>query len=283
MDDMLGAEKAYREGTRRAPGCASCYGSLASTLKDRNDLAGAERELRRGIANFAKGGAFPDINVLCNDLLALLDDKGDMRGAEMVYREVIENFPKDGDLSDLGMLFDRLGNVLDDIGDAIGAEKVFREGTRRAPGYAPCYTSLAGSLFERNDLKGVERVLQKAIKLEGADGECYCSLGGLRERQGDLTAAEAARRKAPLSWSRKTTNFVSNSGSFSRTRATRAVLRRCIERHCRYFPILLQGTPCGTLRRTTTSLSMSSIRCGSSSPLFRLDRDFSCSFRLTFT
>jgi len=84
MDDVIGAEKAYREGTRRAPGFASCYGSLASTLKDRNDIAGAERELRRGIANFTKGGAFPDINVLYNDLVALLDDKGDKRGAEMV-------------------------------------------------------------------------------------------------------------------------------------------------------------------------------------------------------
>ena len=108
MDDVIGAEKAYREGTRRAPGCASCYGSLASTLKDRNDLAGAERVLRRGIANFTKGGAFPDVNVLYNDLLELLDDKGDKRGAELVYREVIKNFPKDGDLSDLGTLFDQL-------------------------------------------------------------------------------------------------------------------------------------------------------------------------------
>jgi hypothetical protein len=68
MGDEIGAEKAYREGTRRAPGCASCYGSLASTLKDRNDLAGAERELRRGIANFTEGGIFSDVNILYNDL-----------------------------------------------------------------------------------------------------------------------------------------------------------------------------------------------------------------------
>ena len=89
--------------------------------------------LRRGIADFAKGGHFSDVNILYNDLGALLDDKGDKRGAEMVYREVIENFPKDGDLSDLGKLFERLGDVLDDMGIRIGAEKIFREGTRRAP------------------------------------------------------------------------------------------------------------------------------------------------------
>ena len=118
--------------------------------RSERSIAGAERELRRGIANFAKGGAFPDINVLYNDLLALLDDQGDMRGAEMVYREVIKSFPKDGDLSDLGKLFDRLGDVLDDMGDAIGAEKAYREGTRRAPGCAPCHSSLAISLMERN-------------------------------------------------------------------------------------------------------------------------------------
>ena len=70
------------------------------------------------------------------------------------------------------------------MGDAIGAEKNVRQGTRRAPGYAACYSYFAGSLIERNDLKGAERVLQRAIKLEGADGECYCSLGGgLREEK----------------------------------------------------------------------------------------------------
>ena len=68
MGDLIGAEKAYREGTRRAPGCASCYGALAVTLQDRNDLAGAERVLRRGIANFTEGGIFSDVNILYNDL-----------------------------------------------------------------------------------------------------------------------------------------------------------------------------------------------------------------------
>ena len=32
MDDAIGAEKTYREGNRRATGCASCYRSFASTL-----------------------------------------------------------------------------------------------------------------------------------------------------------------------------------------------------------------------------------------------------------
>ena len=58
---------------------------LRLRCKIKNDLAGAERVLRRGIANFTKGGAFPDIYILYNDLGALLDDKGDKRGAEKVY------------------------------------------------------------------------------------------------------------------------------------------------------------------------------------------------------
>jgi len=196
MGDEVGAERAYREGTRRAPAYAPCYASLASALSGRNDLAGAETVLRKGIANSTKEGASPDINVLYNDLGELLDDRGDERGAQMVFQEAIKNFSKDGDLSDLGQLFGRLGVLLDDMGDGISAEKAYREGTRRAPGYAPCYSYLADSLMERNDLKGAERVLQRVIKLKGANGECYFSLGDLRERQGDLTAAEAAYREA---------------------------------------------------------------------------------------
>ena len=126
--DTIGAEKVFREGTRRAPQCATCYESLADMLVKRNDYKGAEMALRKGI----------------------------------------KNFPKDGDLTDLGELFSNLGDMLDDKGDAIGAEKVFREGTRRAPGSASCFSSLADKLVQRNDLEGAERVLQKGVKLEGA-------------------------------------------------------------------------------------------------------------------
>jgi tetratricopeptide (TPR) repeat protein len=95
MGDKIGSEKAYREGTRRAPACALCYYSLASALRGRNDLAGAERVLRKGIANSTEGGADPDIYLLYSDLGAQLEDKGDKRGAELVYRaafQVIPNF-----------------------------------------------------------------------------------------------------------------------------------------------------------------------------------------------
>jgi tetratricopeptide (TPR) repeat protein len=95
MGDEIGAEKAYREGTRRAPAYAFCYLSLASALSGRNDLAGAERVLRKGIANSAEGSAIADISILYSDLGAQLEDKGDKRGAELVYRaafQVIPNF-----------------------------------------------------------------------------------------------------------------------------------------------------------------------------------------------
>ena len=205
MGDEIGAERAFREGTRRAPAYAPCYASLASALSIRNDLAGAETVLRKGIANSTKGGAiseinfFSEINVLYNDLGALLDDKGDKRGAEMVYREVIENFPKDGDLTDLGKLFVRLGDVLEDMDDAIGAEKVFREGTRRAPAYANCYVSLASALRDRNDLAGAERVLRKGIANStegGAISELYSDLGAKLEGKGDKRGVELVYRAA---------------------------------------------------------------------------------------
>jgi len=90
MGDKIGSEKAYREGTRRAPACALCYYSLASALRGRNDLAGAERVLRKGIANSTEGGADPDICLLYSDLGAQLEDKGDKRGAELVYRAAFQ-------------------------------------------------------------------------------------------------------------------------------------------------------------------------------------------------
>ena len=87
MGDEIRAEKAYREGTRRALAYAPCYASLACALSCRNDSKGAEIVLRKGI----------------------------------------KNFPKDGDLTDLGGLYSLLGEVLDNMGDAIGAKKVKRD------------------------------------------------------------------------------------------------------------------------------------------------------------
>jgi uncharacterized protein HemY len=87
MGDEIGSEKAYREGTRRAPASATCYASLGYALGRRKDFI----------------------------------------GAEIVYRKGIKNFPTDGDLSDLGELFKGLGELLDDMGDTIGAEKVKRD------------------------------------------------------------------------------------------------------------------------------------------------------------
>ena len=110
-------------------------------------------------------------------------------------RDSIENFPKDGNPSYLGKLFKDLGNALYNYDDVIGAEKVYREGTRRAPGFAPCYDCLGRLLLERNDLQGAERVLQRGAKIEGAGGCCFW-LGSLRELQGDLIAAAAAYREA---------------------------------------------------------------------------------------
>ena len=84
MGDEIGAEKAHREGTRRAPAHAPDYTFLASALSGRNDLAGAERVLRKGIANSTtcsmKGSAISDICHLYSNLRALLEDKGDKRG-----------------------------------------------------------------------------------------------------------------------------------------------------------------------------------------------------------
>jgi len=66
--DAIGAEKVFREGTRRAPGMASCISSLGYKLVQRHDLQGAERVLREGIKNFPKDGDLADLDALLSNL-----------------------------------------------------------------------------------------------------------------------------------------------------------------------------------------------------------------------
>ena len=160
MGDEIGSEKAFREGIRRASAYAPCYASLASKLRGRNDLAGAERVLRKGI----------------------------------------EKFPKDGKPSVLGELFSDLGDMLDNMGDAIGAEKVFREGTRRGPGNVFCITAVADKLVQRHDPQGAERVLRKGIKNFPKDGDLadrgslFSFLGDMLDDMGDAIGAKKVKR-----------------------------------------------------------------------------------------
>ena len=88
MSDDSGAEKAWRDGTRRVPAHFRCYAGLAGMLRLRNDLMGAESIVRKGLKL-----ELHEENDCLLELAALQETRGDHVRAEETYRKAMSAMP----------------------------------------------------------------------------------------------------------------------------------------------------------------------------------------------
>ena len=91
MGDDSGAEKAWRDGTRRVPAHFRCYAGLARMLRSRNDLMGAESIVRKGLKL-----ELHEENDCLLELAAIQATRGDHARAEETYRKAMSAMPGTG-------------------------------------------------------------------------------------------------------------------------------------------------------------------------------------------
>ena len=190
--------------------------NLATILKARGDLAGAEELTRRALAigEAVYGPEHPQVAIYASNLATILQARGDLAGAEDLTRRAlaIDEAVYGPEHPTVAISASNLGQILQDRGDLAGAEDL----TRRALAideavYGPEHPSVAirannlGQILQaRGDLAGAEDLTRRALAIgEVAFGPehpqvaiCANNVAGVLRDQGHLAAAEAEYRRA---------------------------------------------------------------------------------------
>jgi tetratricopeptide (TPR) repeat protein len=207
---------AYRDRLKLTPDEPMVMSSLAMSLAEAEDYAGAETLYRRALAidEKALGPDHPDVARDLNNLAALLEDKGDYAGAEPLLRRAlaIDEKALTPDHPEIARDLSNLAALLRDKGDYAGAEPLMRRALaidEKAlgpdhPTVAIMLTNLAGLLKAKEDYAGAEPLMRRALAIEekalGPDHPTVAimltNLAGLLKAKEDYAGAEPLLRRA---------------------------------------------------------------------------------------
>jgi hypothetical protein len=152
MGDDSGAEKAWRDGTRRVPAHFRCYAGLARMLRSRNDLMGAESIVRKGLKL-----ELHEENDCLLELAAIQATRGDHARAEETYRKAMSAMPGDG------LAYLQFGEMLEIKEDMGGAESVYRAGIELIPDFAEDYSKFWRNVDDHGELGARFPALEKLL------------------------------------------------------------------------------------------------------------------------
>jgi serine/threonine-protein kinase len=186
LDDLAGAETAYRDALRLEPGLPLAHFGMGLVSQRRGHLAEAEASFREAIR------ARPDYSEALNELGDVLGERGDAAGEERAYRDAIDADPANA------RAHDGLGTVLYRKGDLAGAAAEHREAIRLDPDLDRAHNNLGVVLDERGDLDGAAAAYAEAIRLAppGSSWSARLNLAIVLEKKGDLARSEAEYREA---------------------------------------------------------------------------------------
>src|SRR5450755_4112864 len=133
LPDLAGAEAAAHDGLAllvQEPDevlDANLTGLLGLILKDRGDLAGAQRQTERAlqIAEKVYGPDHPNVAILANNLGQILKARGDLAGAQRQTERALQLDEKvyGPDHPNVAIRASNLGSILKDRGDLAGAQR----------------------------------------------------------------------------------------------------------------------------------------------------------------
>ncbi|GIH05342.1 hypothetical protein Rhe02_34090 [Rhizocola hellebori] len=193
--DLDTAAELFRQASDRGHALAAC--TFAALLKDRGQLAEAEKHYRRALASGLPAGEQQLIADCECSLGYVRAQLGDDQDAERFYRAADARGYLDATFN--------LGNLLSRTGRVQEAESVWRRAA--SSGQADAAFNLAELVGERGDLAEAEGLLRQAIAAGLIDA--LTNLATVRLKRGDPSEAEALLREAVAAGD---TNAVFNLG-----------------------------------------------------------------------
>jgi CHAT domain-containing protein/tetratricopeptide (TPR) repeat protein len=200
----------------RHPDTATSYNKVASLLKDRGDLPGAEAMHRKALAIYREvlGERHPYTAMSYRNLAAVLHARRDLPGAEAMFRKALAiNLETLGERHPYTVLsYNNLANVLYDRRDLPGAEAMHRKVLsinlatlgERHPETAESYKELGQTLLDQNKHSEAEAMYRKAFEIiRRTNGEedpetirCSMNLARVLLRERKYSEAEPMIRRA---------------------------------------------------------------------------------------
>jgi arylsulfatase A-like enzyme/Flp pilus assembly protein TadD len=163
---------------------AAAYEYLADILRNKNDLEGAARTLRRGVSHC------PGHYRLRGMLGILLSETGDQQGALREIRPALDINPGDAEL------WNYLGVALWKLGELDEAEDCYRRALDLDRNYAGALNNLGSLSLTRRDPDKALEFFDRSLAFDPRLASAHNGKAVVRSMKGDLEGAVASWRKA---------------------------------------------------------------------------------------